>query len=183
MGWLAGGRYTLKAQHLLLTGAFAACRGPDSAQSTRKPPLTSMPELALQWHPTKNGSTAPSDMTTGSNKAFWWQCTACPCGTAQWQAQIKARAQKGTGCPVCAGRVPCACSSLSAIRPEIAVQWSPTGNDGLRPTDVTVGSQRLVHWECNKHQQPCTWGCQGQRSHQKVQPLWLLTMRPSIKRQ
>ena len=35
------------------------------------------PTLAIEWHPTKNGSLRPADLTTGSNKMVWWirECT------------------------------------------------------------------------------------------------------------
>jgi len=32
------------------------------------------PELAKEWHPTKNGDLTPYDITLGSNKEVWWQC-------------------------------------------------------------------------------------------------------------
>ena len=32
------------------------------------------PEVAKQWHPTKNGDLTPHEFTSGSNKKFWWKC-------------------------------------------------------------------------------------------------------------
>ena len=36
--------------------------------------LKNNPELAKEWHPTKNGSLEPTDLTLGSNKKVWWVC-------------------------------------------------------------------------------------------------------------
>jgi len=33
-----------------------------------------LPELAKQWHPTRNGDLTPEDVTPGSAKKVWWQC-------------------------------------------------------------------------------------------------------------
>ena len=32
------------------------------------------PEVAKQWHPTKNGDLTPNNVTPGSNKKAWWKC-------------------------------------------------------------------------------------------------------------
>ena len=32
------------------------------------------PELAKEWHPTKNGVLTPSDITYGSKQIVWWKC-------------------------------------------------------------------------------------------------------------
>ncbi|KAK9786384.1 hypothetical protein WJX73_004045 [Symbiochloris irregularis] len=37
------------------------------------------PELAQQWHPTRNGPMTPSDVTLGSVRLFWWLCTESRC--------------------------------------------------------------------------------------------------------
>tara|TARA_B110000285_G_scaffold180449_1_gene203483 strand:+ start:85 stop:225 length:141 start_codon:yes stop_codon:yes gene_type:complete len=44
----------------------------------RKPPSGKSlaevnPELAEEWHPTKNGELTPFDVTKGSNKKVWWK--------------------------------------------------------------------------------------------------------------
>ena len=32
------------------------------------------PEVAKQWHPTKNGDLSPKDFTHGTHKKVWWKC-------------------------------------------------------------------------------------------------------------
>lgn len=60
---------------------------------------TNYPDLAAQWHPTKNGKLTPGNVTRGSNRRVWWRC---PKGH-EWQAIVNDRANKNRGCPICAG--------------------------------------------------------------------------------
>jgi hypothetical protein len=55
------------------------------------------PKLAREWHPTKNGSLGPRDVTPGVRRRVWWRCAF---GHA-WQALVYARAGQGSGCPEC----------------------------------------------------------------------------------
>ncbi len=57
---------------------------------------TANPELAKEWHPTKNGDLTPSDVTPGSNKKIWWACSK----GHEWKTAIEHRSY-GTGCPYC----------------------------------------------------------------------------------
>ena len=57
------------------------------------------PELARQWHPTKNGDLTPRDVLAGSRRNVWWICDQ----GHEWQADVSSR-NHGTGCPVCAGK-------------------------------------------------------------------------------
>ena len=66
----------------------------------RKPVVASVPKLASEWHPVKNGELTPFNVTTGSSRKVWWQC---PTGH-EWQAGVQDRV-KGNGCPVHSGRV------------------------------------------------------------------------------
>ena len=63
---------------------------------------TTHPEIAAQWHPTKNGSRTPQ-MVVGSHHAkVWWLCSE----GHVWKAIIRSRAgPQKCGCPVCAGKV------------------------------------------------------------------------------
>lgn len=54
------------------------------------------PLLAQEWHPQKNLSLTPKDVTPNSGKKVWWQCSA----GHEWEATINNRA-KGRGCPSC----------------------------------------------------------------------------------
>jgi rubrerythrin len=102
------------------------------------------PDLAAEWHPTKNGHVRPENVHLGSSKNFWWKC--CVCGH-EWKSIIANRS-KGNGCPACAGQVVTPENCLSAISPALAAEWHPTKNGDLTPDDVTPNSGMKVWWQC-----------------------------------
>jgi hypothetical protein len=105
---------------------------------------TAFPGIAEQWHPTKNGSLTPRDISIGSRKKIWWQCEK----GHEWQAFASTRVQ-GSGCPVCAGKVVIpGFNDLASAFPEIAGQWHPTKNGSLTPDQLTPASNRKVWWRC-----------------------------------
>ena len=103
------------------------------------------PELASQWHPTKNGSLTPQDIRPGTKKKVWWRCEK----GHEWQATVASRV-KGTGCPYCAGKLVMeGTSDLASRYPDLAAEWHPTKNGMLRPNMVTTQSNRVVWWQDN----------------------------------
>jgi hypothetical protein len=62
---------------------------------------TLFPEIAVQWHPTKNGDVTPGQVPPGSAKKYWWKCDES--SDHEWDAQVNARVGRGYGCPFCAG--------------------------------------------------------------------------------
>ncbi len=103
------------------------------------------PELTAEWHPTKNGSLIPQDVTANSNKKVWWICKK----GHEWEATINHRSS-GTGCPICAGKqVLVGFNDLASVNPALAAEWHPTKNGSLTPQDVTVSSNKKVWWQCD----------------------------------
>jgi hypothetical protein len=76
------------------------------------------PELAAQWHPTRNGNLRPEDVTAGNNKKVWWKCNVAD--DHEWEATVSNRTL-GTGCPCCAGKKVVPSNCLATLYPEIAV--------------------------------------------------------------
>lgn len=114
--------------------------------------LADIPELADQWHPTKNGNLKPEDFAAKSNKKAWWQCEK----GHEWEAVICLRTRaslnrkRGNGCAKCCGRLVCLENCLATTHPDIANQWHPSKNGTLTPYDVVIGSTRLIFWLCEK---------------------------------
>lgn len=105
------------------------------------------PKIAEEWHPTKNGTLTPKDVTKGSRKKAWWFCSK----NHVYQATISERTRtKGTSCPFCAGKKASKENNLQDLFPEITKEWHPTKNGDLTPRDVTKGSQKKVWWLCPK---------------------------------
>lgn len=60
--------------------------------------VTTHPEIAKQWHPTKNGNLKPTDVVAGSGIKVWW---LGECGH-EWEVRVISRVRFGSGCPTCA---------------------------------------------------------------------------------
>ena len=108
------------------------------------------PNLAKEWHPTKNGNLNPSDVTPGSHQKVWWKCLKKP--NHEWPSTVNNRAN-GNGCPYCAGQKVCEDNNLEFLYPNLAKEWHPTKNGDLKPTDVTPGSHQKVWWRCLKNKE------------------------------
>ncbi len=104
------------------------------------------PQVAARWHPTKNGKLRPDQVVAGSARRVWWQCPRAR--DHVWRTQVAKLAVAGQGCPFCAGRRASSSNSLAALEPELARQWHRERNGALRPSDVTLGSNRAVWWRC-----------------------------------
>lgn len=126
----------------------AGCGCPVCANRTLLPGVNDLgsvrPELARQWHPTKNCGLTPADVLAGTHRKVWWQCGK----GHEWQAMVSSRVS-GVGCPFCAGKaVLPGENDLASNFPAVAAQWNSEKNDGLKPTDVTPTSNRKVWWRC-----------------------------------
>jgi hypothetical protein len=57
------------------------------------------PDVAAEWHATRNGSLLARDVTAGSSRKVWWQCRHDD--EHVWQATIANRVRHRSGCPNC----------------------------------------------------------------------------------
>ena len=103
------------------------------------------PKLAKEWHPTKNHSLTPKDVTPGSNKKVWWRCKK----GHEWFTSAAERS-RGRNCPYCSGQRVCKDNCLETVNPKISMEWHPTKNGKLKPRDVMPGSDKKVWWKCKK---------------------------------
>ncbi|MFH6770042.1 zinc-ribbon domain-containing protein [Gaetbulibacter aquiaggeris] len=104
------------------------------------------PELALEWHPTKNGNLTPFEVSLGTHKKVWWKCDMG--NDHEWESSVKNRSRL-KGCPVCIGRKVVLSNCLATLKPELAKEWHPTKNGDLTPNDITVSSGKKVWWKCD----------------------------------
>lgn len=106
---------------------------------------TVIPILAKEWHPTKNGSLSPQNVTKGSNRKVWWLCN----NGHEFEATVSNRSN-GKGCPYCSSRrVDIGRNDLFSKFPDIAKEWHPTKNGSLTPDQISFGSIKKVWWTCS----------------------------------
>jgi predicted RNA-binding Zn-ribbon protein involved in translation (DUF1610 family) len=59
---------------------------------------TTPPDLAKEWHPTKNGDLTPDNVAAGSHLKAWWLCPICG---NEWECRIDTRHYNKKKCPNC----------------------------------------------------------------------------------
>ena len=144
--WLCEQGHAWQAAPYVLTSQNALCpycsgRRPIPGQTDL---ATTHPDLARQWHPEKNGTLTPDQVSAGSEKQAWWLCER----GHDYRSMVFSRVQ-GTGCPYCAGRKAWpGFNDLNTLYPALAAQWHPDLNGSLTPRQVTRGSHRKVWWQC-----------------------------------
>ena len=108
---------------------------------------TKLPELAQEWHESKNGDFTPHDVTVSSSKSVWWKCDVA--SDHEWKAQISQRTSGGgRGCPMCSGKRVVKSNCLKTTHPDISQEWHHSLNGDFHPTQISAGSNRLVWWAC-----------------------------------
>lgn len=107
---------------------------------------TTNPELAKEWHPTKN-EIPIEKVSKGSNLKVWWVCPKNQ--KHEWKAQILSRTS-GNGCSVCFGStiIP-GINDLMYKHPDIAKEWHPTKNGSIVPNGISPTSHKKVWWVCS----------------------------------
>lgn len=110
--------------------------------------LNKIPEIAAQFHPTKNGAMNPEGYTVNSTSIVWWQCPVAP--DHVWRQRIRIRTIGGYGCPFCSNKKLSKSNCLKTLFPKVARDWHPVKNKKLTPSDVLAGSAKEVWWQCCK---------------------------------
>jgi hypothetical protein len=106
---------------------------------------TTHPELASEWHPTKNGDLTAKKVVAGSNRKVWWlgKCSH------EWQVGIAGRALKLSNCPYCSSsnsKPLAGFNDLATTHPELASEWHPTKNGASKSIAITAGSGKKIWW-------------------------------------
>ena len=99
------------------------------------------PDLAKDWHPTKNGNLTPQNITPSSNQKVWWQCER----DHEYELEPNQRVNANRGCPDCSRygygssqelRIYC---ELKSIFPDTSFRQKIQGKE----IDVVVPSLKL----------------------------------------
>lgn len=149
--WICGEGHEWEA--MVVSVAIGACGCPYCMGYRAIPGETDLvtlaPEVAEQWDHEKNGGLDPGTVSPASHDRVWWRCGL----GHSWQAAVFSRTkEKGAGCPYCTGRsVLPGFNDLATLKPGLAEEWYEPLNGGLKPSDVTLGSNKKVWWRCSEH--------------------------------
>ncbi len=107
--------------------------------------MTLRPDLMEQWDFEKN-TLDPRTVTVSSHEKVWWKDSL----GHSWKAMVFSRTkEKASGCPYCTGRLVLpGFNDMGTLRPKLAEQWYQPLNGDLKPSDVTLGSNKKAWWEC-----------------------------------
>lgn len=118
--------------------------------------LVKRPDIAVEWHPFKNGLLKPSQFSCGSNYKIWW---LGKCGH-EWEATICHRALRGDGCPICSSnKIVSGLNDLKTISPDLLCDWDYEKNKqyGIFPDKIAPHSVIKAWWRCkNGHSYACS---------------------------
>jgi hypothetical protein len=107
---------------------------------------TTNPELASEWHPTRNGILTPQEVLAGSEKKVWWRCSV----GHETESRINGRS-RGRGCSICAGKqLLVGFNDLATTNSALLSEWHPTLNGSLTLQQVSKGMNTKVWWLCAK---------------------------------
>jgi len=116
--------------------------------------LKLFPEVAAEWHPTKNGDLSPENVSYGSNKDVWWKCNECD---YEWHSKVGNRTSYHRGCPKCGRKRGGVKYSVTMAKkngcfaeayPELISEWDYDKNGALVPELYSIHSQKKVWWKC-----------------------------------
>lgn len=106
--------------------------------------VTRFPEVAAEWHPTKN-EFGPEGVLPGSNKRAWWLCGVCG---REWERAIKFRTGGKSGCASCRGRIRGLSNPKGEFSTLLRDEWS---DENPHPIDhYPTRSNYVAKWECGK---------------------------------
>ncbi len=139
-------------ESLVVSYAIDGCGCPYCAGKRAIPGETDLatvnPEILAEWDYEKN-EVSPSELLPSSHDRVWWKCEL----GHSWQAMVFSRTrEKNAGCPYCTGRkVLPGFNDLATLKPGLSEEWYQPLNGELKPTDVTLGSNKKVYWRCGEH--------------------------------
>lgn len=84
------------------------------------------PEVAAEWHPTKNGTRTPETTYPKSGASVWWYRESCG---HSWEAPVEKRTTRGYGCSVCSNYyIVIGVNDIPTRYPHLAEEWDVEKN-------------------------------------------------------
>lgn len=112
------------------------------------------PNLAAQWHKTKNGDLTPWKVKARSSRLVWWQCPKAR--DHEWRTAVTERKNAKEGCPFCSGKKQSSTKSFAVDNPDLLDEWHPKLNRGIDPFAIPSRYDLRVTWQCKVNKKH-TW--------------------------
>jgi hypothetical protein len=126
-------------------GGCEPCRKANALASRQNITVTH-PDIAAEWHPTRNGDKLPEHYSHGSKEEVYWQC---PSSAKHWyKTRIERRTAAGYNCSVCSRRtLVFRVNDLATTDPVLVTEFH-TYRNGLKTPDRIVAGTELYWWKC-----------------------------------
>lgn len=135
------GHHPRLSPNTYLRNGCPTCRAANT-RANRKSLAEFQPELAKQWHPTRNGSTTPADLTWDSQRQVWWLSACCD---HEWQESPRNRDKYDRlACPACEAIL----GSLASVDPGLAAEWSEANTDSPLHVRPHTSLDYTPEWVC-----------------------------------
>ena len=106
---------------------------------------TIRPDLAMQWHPTRNGTLGPKDVTPGTRREVWWLCEH----GHWWSASVRDRV-RGKRCTYCGELQRRGGQVMADVMPVLLREWHPSRNQGIKAREVLCTHPEKLWWLCER---------------------------------
>ncbi|NMR30918.1 zinc-ribbon domain-containing protein [Crystallibacter degradans] len=138
------GHYARVNPSTYLSSGCQFCRGQSKSPKSRPTLAQELPEIAAQWHPTRNGTKhTPENVVPDSKRTVWWLADCCG---YEWEEQVRSRNKnKRQRCPQCRTIL----DSLAWYDPGLAAEWSP--ENPVTPWQIrpTAQTSFVPKWVCS----------------------------------
>lgn len=103
---------------------------------------TLRPDIAAQWHPTKNGALQPSEIPKTYSKKVWWVCK----NGHEFESLANNR-RTSSHCPVCSGKtVLSGYNDVATLYPSLVEFFHPELNGDIELTGIGKGYAPKLWW-------------------------------------
>ena len=117
------------------------CRGAKTAKAKNWLADT-RPEIASQWHPTRNGKLTHHEVVWDSKKTVWWRADCCG---HEWPESVRNRDKyERLRCPNCRTIL----DSMAWQDPGLAAEWSPTNPFSAWDVRPHSSTSFVLEWIC-----------------------------------
>eukprot|EP01083_Nonionella_stella_P280921 955862_1 len=105
------------------------------------------PNVAAEFHPSKNAPLTPDMVLPSSERVIWWKCAKFGHET---RGQIRTRTEKQKSCRLCRGLSTTREDNLATQNPSRAAYFHPTKNEPFTPHNICASSLEKVWFRCTK---------------------------------
>lgn len=125
-----------------LESGCPSCSAAETRKTQKNWLSVTLPEIASQWHPKRNGKLSPSCVVWDSKKVVWWKADCCG---YVWEASPRSRDKyQRLRCPMCKSIL----GSLAWQDPGLAGEWSPSNPQTPWQVRPYAATQFVPGWIC-----------------------------------